>query len=270
MVPCTSYERKTAGVTTLSCTNVTLFLLLWLAKYGSALSDLRLRQLRQSTSFLSVPLLHHSWMEYDATKNSQQQVFRRNGGILYKTSVFQQDELSVIKSEVAKLKLQDETSSSVARNRMGAILARESETVRILREGSLIEIVHKILGSSYQLSTDVPVELRVYETTGAGMEWHVDDILYDPSPQLEVVVTLENTSDCQTLWKVLSGESIEAIETQANSAIFLLAGGVPHCVTSLKRGRRAILKCAYVDASATFRSNEMVNQFGAQKSKKNK
>lgn len=253
----------------LPCTNFAVFLWIWSAKYVLALSDMRLRHQRQSTSYLSVPALHQSWTEYeDSKKNPLQHAFRRDGGILYKTSVFRKDELSLIASEVAKLKLQDETSSSVARNRRGAVLARESETVRILREGSLIEIVHKILGSSYQLSMDVPVELRAYEKTGAGMEWHVDDILYDPSPQLEVVITLENTSDCQTLWKLLPGNSIQAIETQVNSAVFLLAGGVPHCVTSLKRGRRTILKCAYIDASATFRQNDIVNQFGAKTNKK--
>lgn len=261
-------ERKTAGVMIFPWTNVALFLWIWSAKDGLAFSDIRLRHQRHSTSFPSVQALHQSWTEYDPMKNPLQQAFRRDGGILYKTSVFRKDELALIESDVAKLKLQDETSSSVARNRMGAILARESETVRILQDGSLIKIVHKLLGSSYQLSTDIPVELRVYEKTGAGMEWHVDDILYDPSPQLEVVITLENTSDCQTLWKLLPGNSIRAIETQLNSAVFLQAGGVPHCVTSLKRGRRAILKCAYADASATFRHNEMINQFGAKKIKK--
>ena len=206
-----------------------------------------------------------SWSGYDQ-KNQLEQSFRRDGGILYKTSVFSQQELSIIESEVAKLNLQKETSS-IARNRMGAILARQSETTRILREGTLMELVRKIVGSDFVLSTDIPVELRVYEKTGAGMDWHVDDILYEPSPQLEVVITLENTSDCQTMWRS-PGDSIKTVETDVNSAILLQAGGVPHCVSSLKRGRRAILKCAYVDLSATFRQDEMVNQFGSRKKKK--
>jgi hypothetical protein len=116
------------------------------------------------------------------------------------------------------------------------------------------------------LSGEVPVEVRVYEKKGSGMEWHVDDVLYDP-PQVEVVLTLENTSDCQTVWK--HRDSLNRIETEVNSAILLQAGGVEHFVSSLKQGRRVILKCAYIDSQgAIFDERQMVNQFGkASKSK---
>lgn len=33
------------------------------------------------------------------------------------------------------------------------------------------------------------------------MEWHVDDIIYQDTKQIEVVLTLENTSDCCTMWR---------------------------------------------------------------------
>ena len=39
----------------------------------------------------------------------------------------------------------------------------------------------------------------MYEQKGAGMEWHIDDVLYNPE-QIEVVYTVDNTSDCSTLW----------------------------------------------------------------------
>ena len=32
------------------------------------------------------------------------------------------------------------------------------------------------------------------------MGWHIDDIIYHPE-QIEVVFTLENTSDCCTMWR---------------------------------------------------------------------
>eukprot|EP00545_Synedropsis_sp_CCMP1620_P006165 CAMPEP_0119032402 /NCGR_PEP_ID=MMETSP1176-20130426/42035_1 /TAXON_ID=265551 /ORGANISM="Synedropsis recta cf, Strain CCMP1620" /LENGTH=248 /DNA_ID=CAMNT_0006988815 /DNA_START=165 /DNA_END=911 /DNA_ORIENTATION=+ len=221
-------------------------------------------------------LFASSWQHYQK-KDPLQHNFERDGGILYKTSVFTPKELTIIQEEVGKMITKDETSSSVARNRSGAVLPSDSDTIRILREGSLITtVIPKLVGSSsHALSTEVPVELRVYEKQGAGMDWHVDDVLFDP-PQLEVVITLENTSDCQTMWKKLQhsdggedstsgsdGSSIEVVETDVNSALILRAGGVSHCVSSLKRGRRAILKCVYVDKEAVFRKGEMVTQFGS-------
>jgi hypothetical protein len=38
------------------------------------------------------------------------------------------------------------------------------------------------------------------------MGWHVDDVLYEPEAQIEVVYTIENTSDCCTMWR--TGTSI--------------------------------------------------------------
>lgn len=64
------------------------------------------------------------------------------------------------------------------------------------------------------------------------MAWHVDDVLYDP-PQIEVVWTLENTSNCQTVWKT-NEATTRSLETDRNSALLLRAGVTPHCVTSLK------------------------------------
>ena len=105
------------------------------------------------------------------------------------------------------------------------------------------------------------IKVRSYQTTGAGMDWHVDDVLYEP-PQLEVVWTMENTSDCQTMWKERNG-SIETVETDVNSAILLRAGGVPHAVSSLKRGKRTIVKCVYAANDATLLGDNLVDQFGA-------
>lgn len=37
------------------------------------------------------------------------------------------------------------------------------------------------------------------------MGWHVDDVLYEPEAQIEVVYTIENTSDCYTMWRTGAG-----------------------------------------------------------------
>jgi hypothetical protein len=190
----------------------------------------------------------------------------RSGGLVYRTSVFQPDEYNMIANEIsafAKSSLQEESASSVAQNRLGIALSeRHSETVKLLQDpmNSLTALVQKIAATTttkdemYALAPHIPVEVRSYEKTGACMAWHVDDILYDP-PQIEVVWTLENTSDCQTVWKINDGMTatkMHCLETDRNSVLLLRAGVTPHCVTSLKRGKRTILKCAYVVAGATY------------------
>lgn len=96
----------------------------------------------------------------------------------------------------------------------------------------------------------IQMELRIYEKVGAGMEWHIDDILYNPS-QIEVAITLENNSDCCTLWRPHNGE-IQSVQTAPNSGLLLKAGGVEHKVSSLRVGRRVILKLAFVREGAVM------------------
>jgi len=206
------------------------------------------------------------------------------------------------------LQLKPETPSSVATNRVGFALPPGCRTVALFRSGSLRKLVqqqhrqqqHDVLRrrdtaitsdsdddcdceyDHYELSRDLPVEVRVYGE-GSSMAWHVDDVLYDPVPQIEIVWTLENTSDAVTIWKLQekrkeeSGDSdnndndnsniIRSIETDRNSALMLRAGGAPHCVTKLRHGRRVIIKCAFVltssrgNSKSKFRNEEYRQQF---------
>ena len=108
------------------------------------------------------------------------------------------------------------------------------------------------------------------------MEWHVDDVLYDP-PQWEVVFTLENTSDCLTQWQQVVqknendsstvGHMIQQVETRPNSALVIQAGGVKHCVSSLTYGKRVILKMVLVEPGATLVDEALVDQFQSKKHK---
>eukprot|EP00573_Skeletonema_grethae_P001577 CAMPEP_0201691476 /NCGR_PEP_ID=MMETSP0578-20130828/4626_1 /ASSEMBLY_ACC=CAM_ASM_000663 /TAXON_ID=267565 /ORGANISM="Skeletonema grethea, Strain CCMP 1804" /LENGTH=219 /DNA_ID=CAMNT_0048176687 /DNA_START=278 /DNA_END=937 /DNA_ORIENTATION=- len=94
---------------------------------------------------------------------------------------------------------------------MGAVIERDSDVYTILgcEDGSLCRLVNSLvedekeeegLGSMI-LSPDIPIEIRIYEKQKAGMAWHVDDIIYQNTKQIEVVFTLENTSDCCTMWR---------------------------------------------------------------------
>jgi hypothetical protein len=205
-------------------------------------------------------------VDYDASPSS---VIDKSGGILYRTSVFTKDEYAKIAEDVASFssKLHHETASSVAKYRLGTSLPPDSATFQAFQDGSLSRLVEQLAGSNYVLSPHIPVEIRVYEKAGACMAWHVDDVLYDP-PQLEVVWTLENDSDCVTMWKE-SGGSVLSVETDRNSVLLISAGGPSHCVTSLKRGQRTIVKCAYVQKGASYQEGiQSKNQFGSSKKKK--
>lgn len=177
----------------------------------------------------------------------------KHGGILYRTSVFNKEEYAAITEDVNRAmgQLSEESSLSVAKHRLGTVLSPTSRAYPIFREGSLQKLVQQVTSEDYELSKHVPIEIRSYERRGACMAWHSDDILYCDPPQIEVVWTFENSSDCQTMWKTENGK-VESVETEKNSAILLRAGGPAHCVTSLKRGKRVIIKCVYAAKHATF------------------
>ena len=94
------------------------------------------------------------------------------------------------------------------------------------------------------------------------MEWHIDDVLYKPE-QIEVVYTIDNVSDCMTMWKsqeqqqsLVNDEKqkslIQSVQTTPNSVILIKAGGVMHKVSPLTVGKRTILKMAFVLESAVM------------------
>jgi len=219
----------------------------------------------------------------------EQALFKKQGGILYRTSIFNKTELALIRQELADYqkggRLKDEIASSVAQHRMGAVLSSNNDnnrpssssstssqtTMDILREGSLTQWIRTVTQNpNYVLRDDqVPVEIRSYEKPNACMAWHRDDVLFDP-PQLEIVWTLENSSDCRTLWKDDHDETtVHAVETDPNAALLIPAGGAEHCVSSLKRGRRVILKCVYALQDAKFVSGSHLHQFDKGKKEKN-
>mmetsp|Transcript_8 Transcript_8/g.6 ORF Transcript_8/g.6 Transcript_8/m.6 type:complete len:311 (+) Transcript_8:234-1166(+) len=199
-----------------------------------------------------------------SNKHHIRKKYENAGGIIYRQSVLSKVEFNGIRDDLALLPIQltPENTSSIAKNRIGCEIPSNSKTAKIIgsENGSIFSLInqlHKSKRNKMVLSEDVPIELRIYEKKGACMDWHYDDVLYEPE-QVEIVLTLENKSDCVTRWEEnpqLASTSkntpiIKEIETQPNSAIILRAGGVRHKVTALKYGRRAILKFIYVEENA--------------------
>ncbi|KAL7576570.1 hypothetical protein ACA910_018062 [Epithemia clementina (nom. ined.)] len=250
-----------------------------------------------------------------SSSSSSPSLLQQGGGILYQTSIFDRSELATIRRdlEIHQRQMVDETTSlTVASHRLGAQIPPESPTCQILRHGSMTRWVNmaaaaaKIASSSQHSrfvlrDQEVPVEIRSYEKRGASMAWHSDDVLFDP-PQLEVVWTLENTSDCVTMWRrkrrkstgnLNDGEAshkdtssvtskgsssstnnnenkddICTVETDPNAALLIQAGGPSHCVTSLRYGKRVIVKCVYALKDAEFLKDEYKEQFATSRKTK--
>jgi len=255
---------------------------------------------------------HHANTQTDWAQYSLRQTYKKAGGILYKQSVLTPAEFTAVQMAIEQLnlKLTEEKESSFATNRIGAVIEKESDVYKILScdEGSLCRLVNGLAygddvdnddGSNEKeedlgkmiLSPDIPIEIRIYEKAKAGMEWHYDDVIYQNTKQIEVVFTLENTSDCCTMWRphdqpilaaaisttttsqqddsITSGRKqennkninnfrVESVQTTPNSAILIKAGSVEHKVSSLSYGRRVILKMAFVREGALM-SDEMRN-----------
>lgn len=212
------------------------------------------------------PFKDYEYQPYSQQTGGRLSLLEKSGAVLYKKSVFSPEEFAVIQQEVSSCRkdFQPECSSSIAEKRYGTMLKQDSVVVALLENGNLHQLVERVTGKVCALSTQIPVEIRTYEREGAGMPWHVDDVLYDP-PQIEVVWTLENDSDCKTLWKEVGSGKQHGIETEPNSVVLLAAGGASHCVTHLKYGKRIILKCAYIESGSVFREGVHTNQFDKKK-----
>ena len=88
------------------------------------------------------------------------------------------------------------------------------------------------------------------------MAWHRDEALF-AVPQLELVLTLRNSSDSCTEWVDGAGE-IARVETEANSLLAVRANGALHRVTPVRRGERDIVKVVFAfttERTAAFDEN---------------
>ena len=66
-------------------------------------------------------------------------------------------EYDAVHADLQQLQLSDE-KASIAHNRIGAVVP--SITSQIFMDGSLSRLVQSIMGDEYELSNDIPVEVR--------------------------------------------------------------------------------------------------------------
>ena len=124
------------------------------------------------------------------------------GGFAYRQSCLPPDEFRSVRDELDRLDLalEPETGDSFATRRVGAAIPPGGPIHAVMGGGSMCRLVNRLEGGGgdeWTLSPDVPIELRVYETGGSGMEWHFDDVLFD-EPQVGADVDFELRSNSLT------------------------------------------------------------------------
>mmetsp|Transcript_17801 Transcript_17801/g.52943 ORF Transcript_17801/g.52943 Transcript_17801/m.52943 type:complete len:229 (-) Transcript_17801:22-708(-) len=139
----------------------------------------------------------------------------------------------------ASARLTPETLESVAVGRYGCFLQPGDPVVRALSADATVARLRRVAGDERLAPADFPVELRRYPR-GASMGWHKDEALYE-EPQLECVLTLENSSDSETRWERADG-AVASMWLPPNSLLVVRAEGASHGVTPVRSGDRLIAK----------------------------
>lgn len=142
---------------------------------------------------------------------------------------------------------------SCAAGRLAVAAPEAGAAERIFRGGEVESRIREfVVDQPAQPAIPFRVEYREYPV-GASMLWHSDTAIADP-PQLELVYTVENTSDSVTCWApghldVLRG-CTQQVWTEPNSALIVRAGGPVHMVRPSTTGSRAILKAMFLHRGA--------------------
>ena len=108
-------------------------------------------------SFASVPESKepNDWQHYHRMLPLQR-TFKETG-VLYRPSVLSRQEYDAVHENLQQLQLSDE-KASIAHNRIGAVVP--SAIYQIFKEGSLSRLVQSVMGDDYELSNDIPVDVR--------------------------------------------------------------------------------------------------------------
>jgi len=140
--------------------------------------------------------------------------------------------------------LVEQNSNFVSRKTI--VVDKSSYINSIFYGDKFLNYLYKILGFRVKPSVNLPIEFRIYEN-GGKMNWHRDyvDNVVRNCPQIEIVFTLENTSDSKTVWIDDDTNKKHEIITEKNSIIITQGNGAFHMVTTVTNGFRSIIKIAY-------------------------
>jgi hypothetical protein len=166
--------------------------------------------------------------------------------VYFFTNVLTKEEYVKLLYECNILKPYLEEDYSIFVNRKTIVIDKNSYINTIFYGNKFVNYLNNILGFNVTPSTNLPIELRIYEK-GGKMNWHRDfvDKVSKNCPQIEIVFTLENTSDSKTVWIDDDTNILHDIITENNSIIITQGNGASHMVTPVNTGYRSIIKIAY-------------------------
>jgi len=166
--------------------------------------------------------------------------------VYFYKNILSQEEYDNILEECKKLKpyLNEENTEFTTRKKK--VVDKSSYINSIFYGDKFLNYLYKILGFRVKPSVNLPIEFRIYEN-GGKMNWHRDyvDKVVKNCPQIEIVFTLENTSDSKTVWIDDDTNKKHEIITEKNSIIITQGNGAYHMVTPVSTGYRSIIKIAY-------------------------
>ncbi|CAG9465559.1 unnamed protein product [Pedinophyceae sp. YPF-701] len=174
--------------------------------------------------------------------------------VVYLRNFLPRQEFEAVCAEVASLAARSlkPERNSIAEGRRGCYLPPDSPAVRALLSPDAIARIARKLGVPRGVRlrpSAFPAEVRRYPV-GAQMQWHVDELMYE-EPQVELVLTVANSSDSLTEWREPDG-AVESHRTEPNSVLALVAGGASHRVTPVRRGDRTIIKTVLTSTDRTL------------------
>ena len=167
----------------------------------------------------------------------------------YYMNVLSIDDYNKIYNECMKLNpelMEEQMEDSTLAKRRILNVSNDSVLYDIFYGDEFINYLNNKLNMKLKPSKLLPIDYRIYEL-GGRMKWHRDVIISENEkcPQIEIVFTLDNTSDSQTIWKEDDTNIIHKISTEANSILITQGNSAYHKVLPVTTGQRRIIKIAY-------------------------
>jgi hypothetical protein len=156
-------------------------------------------------------------------------------------------EYDMVVHETNKLhhQLVDESADNADVIRKKVEIDKDSLLYHIFHGQPFIDKLNTILGMKLESSPIRTLEYRTYDI-GGQMDWHIDTrVTTKQCAQIEVVYTIQNTSDSTTVWRENDTNIEHAIITTPNSVLITQGESVFHKVTPVTYGKRSIIKASY-------------------------
>jgi len=156
-------------------------------------------------------------------------------------------EYDIVVHETNKLhhQLVDEPADNAGVIRKKVEIAKGTILYHIFHGQPFIDKLNSMLGMKLEPSPIRTLEYRTYDI-GGQMDWHIDTrVTTKQSAQIEVVYTIENTSDSTTVWRENDTNIEHTIRTTPNSVSITQGESVFHKVTPVTYGKRSIIKASY-------------------------